>query len=258
MKSIVLPSVCLLCLVVAAPAIADVTLKQKSGGKGAVAGATSGESTMYLKGLKMRTDSTISGSNRSTIIDAGAHQMIVLNHDKKEADILDMSRMSEAMQKVGVSEIKSSITPSGQTRQVAGATCTVYDVKIAVPMQMGNSAMTMVMSGPYCLVKNAPGQADFEAFYKAAAEHGLFMDANQAKAQPGLAKAMTDMYRQMGALGVPYASDTTVQIEATGPMAEMMKKMASTSISTEVTSTSTAAIADAMFEVPAGYKVNKR
>ena len=35
-------------------------------------------------------------------------------------------------------------------------------------MQMGNMKMAMVMSGPQCLVKNAPGQADYLAFYKAA------------------------------------------------------------------------------------------
>ncbi len=40
-------------------------------------------------------------------------------------------------------------------------------------------------------------------------------------------------------------------------MAEMMKKMGNT-ITTEVTSVSTAPIAAAMFDVPAGYKVNKR
>jgi len=48
-----------------------------------------------------------------------------------------------------------------------------------------------------------------------------------------------------------------MSMEAEGPMAEMMKKMATT-ISTEVTSVSTAPIAATMFEVPAGYKVSKR
>jgi hypothetical protein len=46
-------------------------------------------------------------------------------------------------------------------------------------------------------------------------------------------------------------------MEASGPMAELMKKMGNT-IVTEVTTVSTAPIADSMFEIPAGYKVNKR
>ena len=105
------------------------------------------------------------------LMDAGGTQMILLNHDKKEADVFDMAKMAESMAEVvSVSDIKSSFTPTGQTRQIAGATCTVYDVSITVPVKMADMAMTMSMSGPYCLVKNGPGQADFAAFYKAAAE----------------------------------------------------------------------------------------
>jgi len=31
---------------------------------------------------------------------------------------------------------------------------------LAVPMAMGGTQMTMVMSGPQCLVKNGPGQGE--------------------------------------------------------------------------------------------------
>ena len=91
-----------------------------------------------------------------------------------------------------------SITPTAQTRQIAGQPCTVHDLKVAVPMQMGGTQMTMVMSGPQCLVKNGPGQADFAAFYRAASENGGFLDAAQAKTRPATAKAMTDMYQADG------------------------------------------------------------
>jgi hypothetical protein len=255
MNSRYLSGVFLISLALASPAAADVTMKQKTAGKGMV--AMSGESTLYLKGAKMRTDQTVGGSNKSTILDASSRQMIVLDHDKKEADIVDMTKIADGLSKIGVGDVKTSITPTAQTRQVAGATCTVYDVKIAAPMSAGKAPMTMVMAGPYCLVKNAPGQADFSAFAKAVAENGLFMDPNQAKAQPGLAKGMAEMHRKMSELGVPYSSEMNVSIEASGPMADMMKK-ANNTMTTEVTSVTTAAIPDSMFEIPAGYKVNKR
>ena len=41
-------------------------------------------------------------------------------------------------------------------------------------------------------------------------------------------------------------------------MAAMMSKMGGNTITSEVTSVSTEAIPDAIFEGPAGYKVNKR
>jgi hypothetical protein len=258
MKSIRLCSVFLLALALASPAAADVTTKSKSGGKG-LGGAMSGDMTQFLKGMKLRSDQTIGGRETSTIMDAAAKQMIILNHSKKEADVYDMTKMAEPLAKIPVSEIKFDIKATGQTRQIAGASCAVHDVKVAVPMQMGNDGMLIAMAGPYCLVKNGPGHTDYAAFYRAVAENGFFMgDPRQAKAQPAQAKAMTEMYRKMSELGVPYATETNISFEGAGPMAAMMNKMGGTSITNEVTSVSTEPIADSVFEIPAGYKVNKR
>ena len=250
-------SASLLCCALASPALADVTIKSKGGGTGMV-GAVAGDMTQYIKGLKIRTDQmTGKGRETTTIIDMAAKQMIVLNHDSKEANVVDMGSLSSSLEKAGVSDFTASLTPNGQTRQVAGQSCAVHDLKISLPMQMGNMKMTMVMSGPQCLVKNAPSQADYLAFYKAASENGGFFDAQQAKTRPAAAKAMTEMYRKMAELGVPYATETTIGFEGEGPMADMMKKMGNT-ITTEVTSVSTSPVAASMFDVPAGYKVNKR
>lgn len=249
--------VSLLCGAIASPAFADVTIKSKSGGSG-MGAAGSGEMTQYLKGLKSRIDQPNGkGQGTTTIIDLAAKQMIVLNHDAKEADVMDMGNLSATIAKAGVSDFTVTLTPTGQTRQIAGQSCTVHDLKISVPMQMGNVKMSMVMSGPQCLAKNAPGQADMLAFYKAASENGGFLDAQQAKARPGAAKAMADMYRKMSELGVPYATEMKVGFEGEGPMADMMKKMGTTTTS-EVTSITTSPVAATLFEVPAGYKVNKR
>jgi hypothetical protein len=242
-----------LCTAMASPALADVTLKSKGSGKGMVAGAT-GDVTQYLKGAKMRMDQVTGGKNTTTILDLTTKRMLVLDHEKKQAQVVDMAAVGESLAKVGASDINVSITPTGQTRTVAGTACAVHDVKVAVPMQ--GAGITMVMSGPQCLAKNAPGMADFVAFYKAAEKGGLFFDAAQAKSQPAAAKAMAELQRKMAELGMPLASETTIGMDGAGPMAEMMKKMSST-ITTEVVSISTDPIADSMFEVPAGYTVKK-
>jgi uncharacterized protein YggU (UPF0235/DUF167 family) len=247
----------LLCLAIAIPAHADVTIKSKGGGSGMV-GAMSGDMTQYIKGLKVRIDQTTGkGRATTTIIDLAAKQMMVLDHESKQVDVFDMAGLAATMEKAGVTDMSVSLTPTTETRQIAGQSCTVHDLKISVPMQMGNMKMAMVMSGPQCLAKNAPGQADYLAFYKAASESGGFLDAQQAKTRPAAAKAMTDMYRKMAELGVPYATEVTMAFEGQGPMADMMKKMANT-ITTEVTSVSTSPIAASTFDLPTGYKVNKR
>jgi hypothetical protein len=248
----------LACSLAAAPAFADVTLKQKTSGKGAFGSAADGESTTYVKGLKFRTDQAAGNRQTSVLMDAGGSQMITLNHEKKEAEVVDLSKMSEQMsQLVTVSDIKSSFTPTGQTRQVAGSTCAVYDVSITMPVKIANMPMTMSMTGPYCLVKNGPGQADYAAFYQAASEKGLFFgDPRAAKASP-LPRAMTEMYRKMSELGVPFAMDVTIKTQGDGPMAAIMAKMGGAGMTSEVTSVSTDPIADSMFEIPAGYKVKR-
>jgi hypothetical protein len=258
MKCIRLSVVFLISLALASPAIADVTLKQKSSGKG-MGAVASGDSTQYVKGLKIRNDQTIGGNQTTTIIDAQTKQMFVVNHAKKEVEVYEMQKMAEGLSKINVSEIKTTVTPTGQTRQIAGSTCSVHDVSVSVPMQMGNQTMTFVMSGPYCLVKNVQGAADYAAFYRYVAENGLFFsDPRQAKGMPAQAKGMAEMYRKIAELGVPFSSEMNISFEGGGPMGAMMSKMGSTSILTEVTSLSTEALADSLFEVPAGYKMNKR
>jgi hypothetical protein len=239
----------------AMPAVADVTVNQKTTGKGAIGAAASGDSVQYLKGSKMRIDQTRGDDETSMIIDADAQRMVSLNHKKKEAEIYDMARMAADMQKIQSSDIKASVTPTSQTRQIAGQTCTVHNIEIEIPMAMGNNAMSMVMSGPACLVKNAPGAKDYEAFYKTAVEKGLFFtDPRQAKAQPGQAKGMARLYQEMASRGMPYAQEFTMKFQGNDMMAGMMNKMGGATMTTEVSSVTTGPVADALFEIPAGYK----
>jgi hypothetical protein len=241
--------------IVAAPAAADVTVSQKTTGKGPMGAAASGDSIQYVKGSKMRIDQARGEDETSVIIDADAQRMVSLNHKKKEADIFDMTRMAADMQKIQSADIKANVTPTTQTRQIAGQTCTVHNIEIEIPMAMGNNSMTMVMSGPACLVKNAPGAKDYEVFYKTAIEKGLFFgDPRQAKAQPGQAKGMARLYHEMASRGLPYAQEFTMKFQGNDMMAGMMNKMGGTTMSTEVTSVATDPVADSLFEIPAGYK----
>jgi hypothetical protein len=252
-------STVLLCALAAAPASADVTLTQKTSGKGAVGSMAEGETKTYMKGLKYRFDQT-SGNRRTTmLVDAGGSQMILINHEKKEAEVFDTAKTGAQMSElVTVAEIKSSFTPTAQTRQLAGHTCTVYDVSITMPVTIAKMPMTMSMNGPYCLTKSVPGHADYLAFYKAASERGLFFgDPRAAQASP-LPRAMTEMYRKMSELGVPLAMDVTIKSQGDGPMAALMARMGGATMITETTAVSADPIADSLFEIPAGYKIQKR
>jgi len=254
----------LLAVGLAGPAFADVTLKQTTTGKGLGLSGTTPAVT-YIKGNKMRTDSVVGNRTQSMIFDLDGQKLYMFDSRKKEADVYDMAAFAkEISSSVDTENMKVSMKPNGQTKEIAGKTATGYDLEISVPAAMGgNKEMTMVMtlSGPTWIVKGAPGTQDYMNFYKAAVDKGwIFSDPRAAKGQPGQAKAMAEMYKQLAeAGGIAYETDMQMKMGGgSGPMAGIFARMGNISFSTKVDGVETDALADDLFAPPAGYKLNTK
>lgn len=235
---------------------ADITVTSTIGGK-AMGRDMSSQSITYIKGTKMRTET----QGTVMIMDATTRQMIVVNDKKKEAEVFDMAKLQGEIQKaVGTAEPKVSFTATGQKKQVNGVSCDGYTLTITVPITMGNDTMHLTLSGPTWIAKGAPGTKDYAAFYRAAAQNGLFFgNPQQAKQQGAQLKSTTEMYKAFAAAGgIPYESEMQMKFEGTGPMASMMDKIGGVTTTTTVTSVTTGAIPDEKFAVPAGYKTTNR
>jgi hypothetical protein len=259
MKRAVLTTV--LTLAVATPAFADVTLKQTTAGKGmGMSGTTTG--TTYIKGGKMRTDVVIGDKTQTTIFDIDAQKMYSFDSKKKEADVFDMATIAADISKsVDVSTAKASLKPNGQKKEISGKSANGYDMEVTMDSAMGGNKemmMTVTLQGPVWIVPNAPGGADYGRFYKLAVEKGwIFSDPRAAKAQPGQAKAMAEMYNQIAATGgIPYETDMQIKMGGGGPMGGMLAKLGNVSMTTTITGVEVGALADDLFAPPAGYKVN--
>jgi hypothetical protein len=244
-------------------ASADVTLKQSVTGKGLGMSGKMG-STTYIRGLKMRSDTVLGDATRSMIFDIDAQKLYIFDSKKKEAEVWDMAAFAAEMGKtVETSDIKASLKPNGQTKTISGKTANGYDMEISMPASPGGNKdmkMTVTLKGPMWVVKDAPGAAEYLAFYKAAAEKGwIFSDPRAAKAAYGQARSLTEMYRQLAATGgVPYEMTFDIKMSGEGPMAAIMGRVGGVSSSTTVESIETGAVADTLFAVPAGYKLNER
>ena len=239
-------------------AMADVTITATQKGKGMMASAMTGEAVTRIKGGKMRGDSSGDAST-TTLIDLDAQMMAVLNHKAKEATVTDLGDLQASMGKMTNNNVKATVTPTGRRQEVAGRGCEEYQVEMTVPAFADPSSPIMVTtSGPFCIVKDSPGKADYAAFYLKAAEKGFIIggDPRQAKAQPGQARSMTEVYRQMARLGVPYLIELDFKMGGEGPMGAMMGRLGFGFTST-VTRVSVEAIPDALMAVPADYKVKK-
>lgn len=253
----------LLTLTLVAPAAADVTIKQTTSGKGlGMSGSTTG--TTFIKGAKMRTEQVSGDTTRVAIFDLDAQKMYSFDSKKKEAEVWSLGELQAQMAKgADVSAMKASITANGQTKEIAGKTASGYDMNVSVPTALGGNAemmMTVLLTGPVWIVKDAPGTADWAGFYKAAAQKGfIFGDPRAVKASPGQARAMSEMYNQMASIGgIAYETQTNVKLDGGGPMAGLMAKMGGVTMATAVTDVSAAPLADDLFAVPAGYALKER
>jgi hypothetical protein len=250
-------------LALASPAFADVTLKSTGAGKGMGMGGTM-TMTTYIKGNKMRTDTVTGDTTRSMIFDIDAQRLYSFDSKKKEADVWDMQAFGANLQSsVDTAGMKSSIKANGQTKQIAGQAASGYDMEMIVPAMIGGAKgmkMTMTLSGPIWIVKGAPGTAEYLAFYKSAVEKGwIFSDPRGAKGNPGQAKAMAEMYRQLVATGgIPYEQEMNFKMGGEGPMAAAMSRMGNISMTQTVQAIETGALAADLFATPAGYKLKEQ
>jgi hypothetical protein len=247
----------------AAPASADVTVKAAGIGKGMGMSGTM-VTTTYIKGNKMRTETVMGDTTRTMIFDIDAQRLYSFDSKKKEADAWDMQAFGATMKgSVDTTGMKASIKQNGQTKQIAGKTANGYDMELSVPTTMGGPSgmkMTVFVTGPMWIVKGAPGTAEYLNFYKGAVEKGwIFSDPRAAKGNPGQAKAMAEMYRQLAATGgIPYEQEMNIKMGGEGPMAAAFAKMGAISSTQTVQSVDTTTLAADLFAPPAGYKIKEQ
>lgn len=250
----------------AIPAYADITIKQTTGGKGlGISGNAAG--TTYIKGNRMRTDMVIGDRTQTTIFDVDAQKMYVFDSRKKEADVWDMGAFAEELSKsVDTSSATASLKPNGQTKEISGHTAAGYDMEVSVQSAMGGNKempMTVTLAGPVWIVKNAPGAADYNGFYKTAVDKGfIFNDPRAAKGQPGQARAMAHMYKQMADIGgIAYETEMQIKMGSPGgggPMGGLLARLGNVTVTSRVESVTVGPLADELFAPPAGYKLNAK
>jgi hypothetical protein len=248
-------------LLCAGTAHADVKLVSQM--KGKMMGMNpSGETITYIKGNKMRTDQTMGRNQTSTIMDVDAGRMISINHSKKEAEVWNMGELSSSLQASGVSmDADVKVEATGNTRRIAGYQATEHQIDVTVDAGMPDAPikMTINITGPAWLSTEAPGVQDYANFYQSAFDKGFFFgDPRAAQAQPGNARGMMQLYRNMAQKGIPLESTQTVKMQGSGPMAGLLSRMGGGEMTTVVTSVSADPLDAALFEIPAGYKVKEQ
>ena len=222
----------LLCAALAAAASsaqADVTVTTQTTGKAPSSTSAANPSTRS----RARDSAAISRTaarRRRLIIDIDGRRFVSLDVKKKSAQVTPLDSIADELQKVGVGTLDATLKKTSQTKQIAGFPCTVHDINLSLPFsptgQSGQGMdLTMVLSGTVCLSTAAPGLADYQAFYKAAADSGfIFGDPRTAKSPTGAAqaKAYAALTRKMAEAGMALESHINITASGDNPMASLM------------------------------------
>lgn len=257
---------------------ADVTTVQKTTIEGGAAAMSPGAVpspvvTTRIKGLKGRTDMDMGSGwavsvNMSTISDAAAKEIIILDHTQKTARVSTGGQKPPAVSGQSAVGIETSIKPTGKSQTIDGMKCDEYAFTTSMNMsEMGGAQMpqealdamkgvTMVMTGSIWVTKAAPGASEYLAYQKAMSSSDLAAAAAGATGMtmPGMDKMMKAM---QSVEGLPILTEMNMTIDGTGPIVDMMRQMGSMKLTTKVISVKTDTINDDVFKVPAGYQVIK-
>ena len=258
---------------------ADVTIVQTmtmEGGPAAMTGQTiAPKTTTRIKGLKSRTDIETGAGNMSTIADLMAKQIIILRHDQKTAQVVGATAAgttstttTTAPAVTGTMKMDATVTPTGKSQVIDGFKCDEFTFTTTMNMsEMGGPGvppeaaammkdLSLVMKGSMWVTKDAPGGAEYLAYQKALSSADLAAAAAGVSGinMPGMDKMMKAM---ASVNGLAYLTEMTMNIEGSGPMADMMRQMGAMKMITKTNSISATPISDDLLKVPDGYTIVK-
>ncbi len=240
-------------LALARPAAADVTIRAKTTTL-TLAQTLAAETVTYVKGQFMRVDTTMNGREQITIFDVDTRKYTILNPQTHEAIVTDAASFDRNAPAAGGPTIE--MTPTGETKEVAGLTCEGYTLKVAMPMTVGEETATLTMNGPVWASKSAPGAREYAAFLRKAVTAGLILgDPRAARVQPDQARGTSALLERIGQAGVPCESDFQMSVEGQGPMAGAMGRMGGSEMKVETLLVTTDPIDPDLFAIPKGYTI---
>lgn len=266
-------AVCAIVALAGIPLRADVTIVTTTTMEGPAAGMMGGQTpkmTQRVKGLKARTDIDVMGQTMIAITDLAAKQVILLQSQTKTGQIITPASAAKGTSSLPDVDADVSFKPTGKSQAIDGQTCDEYTftIRLAMAEMAGGGQMppeaaamlkdvSMLMRGSTWVAKAAPGASELAAFNKAALSSNLI--GAMAGLKPGQSGGMDKLLAaNASAPGIPYLTEMTMTFEGSSPAVAQMNAMGPMKMMQKVTSVSTEAIPETMFQVPQGYTIEKK
>ena len=217
--------------------------------------------TMRIKGMKARTDVETYGHTVTAITDVETQQVLMLRTGSNIAQVTT----PESVRAGGpwqTPHVGVSLRLTGRSRMINGVSCDEHAFTMRMDMASVSNphvppealkGVSMRMNGSIWIGRPVPGAAEWMAFNKAALHSNLLSAVTGVASEPWMDK----LHEVSAAAGIPYLTEMTTRYEGSGPMMDIVKGMGDTKMVQKVT-VSTAPIAADLFELPAGYTLEKR
>ena len=206
----------------------------------------------------------------SSVTDLATKQVVLLDHAKRTAQTLPVSGPTGPAAPVKATA-GMSFTPGGETRTIDGLACEAraFHVSVNVANATGPnippqaaamvSDLKIVLDGTAWIATSGGGAAEYVQFQQSAAKSNLAVPLavllGGQRTSIGLENVLSII---SSAPGIPCLAEVVISAEGTSEIANRMRlQMAGTKVSQRISDLSTAALADEVFTVPAGYKLVK-
>jgi|WetSurMetagenome_2_1015567.scaffolds.fasta_scaffold18074_2 hypothetical protein len=203
-----------------------------------------------VKGTKVRMETRMMNQETTILADVATKQVFLLNPTTKTLEPYNPQQNLSALP-VDFGEVKVSITPSGQTKDVLGRTCQGFTMDLSIPMTINGETLLLKMFGPMWVTKDGPGIPELQAFQKDSAALNLSLSP---VGQGPQAKAMAEATKAVTAAGIGLEQQMTMSMEGSGQMAQALSQMGGMSMTVKVTNISVDTIPDEKFAPLADVK----
>jgi len=237
------------------PAGADLTLNGFSS-VSALNRPNRSQEALYLKKDRLRRDLTERGRSYTYLYDLRQRELIFIDHLFRQAEVRRLE-MGEQKGATKGRDLKLDLTPTGRKHDLAPWECIEYQVKASLPGSMGQEQVVVNLDGQVWLAPNTREQRHIDPFIKSIPAQDLFIGVpTQGRAATTQVQGVNEVLRRILRKGMLCAFEIQVDYEGDGPMANLARRM-STRVSLVYESVSETALKDELFEIPAGYQVNR-
>lgn len=239
-------------------AAADLTLTGHStmGGFGT---SLAQEDRLLIHDTWLRRDFMDRGKAYTHMYDLANHQVVIIDHSFRSAEIYGMAALNGATQVSAPAEkLEMNVTRTDNKRALGEWSCVEHRLSARMPALLGTEPVTFVLNGTVWLASGVPEQDSVKALVRATKEPDFFVGIPTAvKFAPTQARGISEIVRRLAPKGLVCGGEVDFTFEGDGPLANLARKMPA-KLGIEYQAYSDAPISKEVFVIPAGYRVVKQ